>query len=927
MPTGEKATREEVGKRSFEQGQSFETKSAELYRLHKYSVEHGRIFSGRQVDLFLTGRWGDLVVLRAVECKSGDVTVRDIDDFLLKLRLVRREYPAASGTILTGVRFSDAVNAHAATEGITLTTYRDLAASLVDGHRYVSGLQKELASNDRYNLQNFVEPRIALDISGADKPALEILKEWLQDGEARQLTLLGDLGTGKSFLCRKFCQELAAQFLEDPLANPFPVLVDLRETDRELSREGLIVTHFARQGIEGLSFNLFLHALREGNIVLVLDGFDEMASRVSQNVTVRNFSELMRCVEGRAKVLLTCRTHYFRDRTEEEEVLLGTAQNATPESAKDLYWDLIGRNGYRIAYLRPFSISQIREYVRRVRGEQDHKQVLEAIRTTYDLMELSSRPLLLDMIVKTIDRLAERKIDAGTLYQVFTDTWVTRDSWRNVLSKEEKQSFVSALAIRYWQTAQIHFHYTELVEYVKSEFAAKFRDYRVIHEVDHEIRTASFLTRDTHGNYGFAHKSYAEFFLAQHLATELKNGNVDCLAGGKLTPEVASFIRDLLKDHNAASPLEAILVNDYRPIVSENALLMLYCLRLYEAKAKGSERSKLKVELPRGMKLGRAQLSQMNFEQSNMQNADFRGADFSQSVLRGSDLSNSQMELARFDKADLRQAVFHGCTMTNASLASANAIGLDLSHADLASADISYADLSGAIATGAALANVQGTGAMVSTAVGELLGGRTETERLKWKIVADASEKDIWSVIQEELPRIRALSQRMALVDGSDPDDLISEAVIQLASAMRHEGIATPNREELRRVIAATIERILIARRRERDRSVSVVEAGIRNSDYDVVFDDEQIQHLNALLEHLQSDARSAEDPALLYETKHMLAKLRERLSNPHRQMLQALLQGDSIEEIATALSMPPPAIRRGIATIRRAMMDLYGNT
>ncbi len=540
-------------------------------------------------------------------------------------------------------------------------------------------------------------------------------------------------------------------------------------------------------------------------------------------------------------------------------------------------------------------------------------------------MELTtSRPLLLDMIVKTIDRLVSRKISAGTLYQVFTDTWVTRDVWRNVLSTEEKQSFLFALAIRFWQTAEIRFHYLELLEYLKAEFAAKLRDYRSVHEVDHEIRTASFLTRDTQGNYGFAHKSYAEFFLAQYLSRQVKAKDVDCLSGGRLTPEVASFMRDLLTDFDVTGFLETILVQDYRPVVSENALLILYCLRLNNAKNEAKESSRLVVRFPEGMKLAGAQLSQMNLERSSMQRADLQRADFSQSVLRGADLSGALLGLSRLDKADLRDANFSGCTMINASLASTNAIGINLSNANLSSADLSYADLSNAKVVGASFYSVRATGALVSRDLGDLLGGQTANDRLKWKVVTDASEENLWKIILGTLPRIRAMAQLMSLVDGSDSDDITSEAVMQLTALLRRGSGAIPSGDELQRFVSGVIRKIVAERRREKDRLVQLDDEIVWNGGNDVTFSGELTQQLQSALENYQLDARSADDPSSLVEAQQLLEKLIERLSIPHRQILHALIEGSSVEEIVESLQFSPNMIGRGIMTIRRAMRELY---
>ncbi|MDY6876743.1 MAG: hypothetical protein SWK90_11155 [Chloroflexota bacterium] len=61
----------------------------------------------------------------------------------------------------------------------------------------------------------------------------------------------------------------------------------------------------------------------DGRLVLLFDGFDEMAQKVDYQTTVDNFEELARAAEERSKVILTCRTPCFRTSLEAEELLRG----------------------------------------------------------------------------------------------------------------------------------------------------------------------------------------------------------------------------------------------------------------------------------------------------------------------------------------------------------------------------------------------------------------------------------------------------------------------------------------------------------------------------------------------------------------------------------------------------------------------------
>lgn len=779
--------RSERGRQNYQEGYLFEEKVAEIYRLMHYEVVHGRLFAGRQVDLFLTNRLGDLTIYRAIECKAGTVKSDDIDSFIAKLRLVRIEYPYAQGTIISGTDFTDAVSAHAAAEGIQLTLFRDLAAQLLDGHAYSDNLIKECHSNSRYPINLYIEPLIGYQAVGPAVPAFTIVDEWLKDVEWNQLTLLGDVGTGKSFLSRMIAYRLATKFSQNPITNPLPILIDLRNAERQFSLEGLVLTHFAQAGLSRTTFDIFQHALTNGNLVLILDGFDEMAARVTRQVTNRNFHELMRCIQGRAKVLLTCRTHYFKSRTEEEEVILGSKQDYASETARDLYWELIARKGFKIAYLRPFEISQIEEYVRRAKPDTA-KEALKKIRDTYNLMELSQRPMLLEMIVKSIDALNAPEINATTLYEIFTDAWIHRDKWRDVLSPEAKRSFLTALALSLWIEDAPNIHCSRLFDYLHQELAKHIQDEREFIEIDSEIRTASFLVRDDSGNYGFAHKSYAEFFLARHIANELKVHPFNCLDTRRITPEIVHFLRNMVDIPYVESLLESILCHEYRPRISENALICLYGFRrqalISEQDGADLDSDILAVSLPENMDLQGAQLEQVSLEGAELRGADFRQSNLSEAIFSGANLHEAILTDANLEKANLSNTV-----LVSADLSYATLNGCNLENANLYGADLSYADLVDSFLIGSNLEDANLDGAS--------LRGAALPNILKLRIHANLSEEDLpddlkagkqtitekyWDIIERFYPEMLRIAKLFSVVKDVEPEDIVSELVVILVS-------------------------------------------------------------------------------------------------------------------------------------------------
>lgn len=784
--------RSDRGRQSYHDGHSFEERVAELYRLLRYDVEHGRLFSGRQIDIFLKGRFGDLKVFRAIECKIGSVNAQHIDSFIVKLRLVRREYPSIQGTIVSATSFSDAIASQAAQEGIQLTLLRDLTAELFDGHSYVRGLIREFESNDRYLLKLYVEPFMGFEIYGDSSPAFSIVEQWLKDSLWNQLTLLGDVGTGKTFLSRMIAYNLAKSFLENPIENPVPILIDLRNADRQFSLEGLVLTHLAKSGLSQTSFEVFQHALSAGKIVLILDGFDEMASRVTPIVTNRNFHELSRCVKGSSKVLLTCRTHYFKSRTEEEEVILGSGDDYESDTARELYWELISRKGFKIAYLRPFEISQIEDYIERALPK-DSKRAIRKIKKTYNLIELSHRAMLLEMIVKSITRLSDSEINPTTLYRVYTDAWIHRDHWRDVLSADEKISFLKSLANSLWQEEVQIIHHKTLEEYLHKDLSAQIQNNQQFLEIDNEIRTASFLTRDEYGNYGFAHKSYLEYFIALYMADQLNTGTTDVLHTKRISPEVITFLSNLVSLNKIEPLLEKNLCSEYKATLSENSLICLYGFRritaINQQKSDVGKPIDLKVQLPSSVKLNGSKLNQIYLEGAILKNADFREANLSEAIFRKADLSNGIFYGANLEKADFRNCILKSSDMSSTHLIAINLENANLSECNFQNSNLTDAYLINTISENANFDNVISIRAALPDEIRLTVKKRLDEEL----IVSDFNKSNMslsekyWSLIEELRPGMLKSARALSITNNFEAEDLVTDVIIRLLNTQTIE--------------------------------------------------------------------------------------------------------------------------------------------
>ncbi|MFX0210047.1 MAG: pentapeptide repeat-containing protein, partial [Candidatus Hodarchaeota archaeon] len=277
------------------------------------------------------------------------------------------------------------------------------------------------------------------------------------------------------------------------------------------------------------------------------------------------------------------------------------------------------------------------------------KEYLEKIRKTYNLMNLAHRPVLLDMIVRSLPDLirSEREINAAGLYETYTDQWMDRDikSHRTLLdSKEKKSLFMQELAFKMFLTGESSIHYKNMPEPVKQYF--KLEKQPDIDYFSHDIMTCSFLIRDSEGNYRFAHKSFMEFFVAKKFSDEIGNKLKENLGRSPITREISNFLTDLIKDKNYSDILFDFIdytknktLEEDETYIGGNAITILNAMG----------------EKFIGKNFSKTILVSANFEKSNL-----TGVNFSEANLRNSNLNNTILINSNFTRTNLRGVGIHG---------------------------------------------------------------------------------------------------------------------------------------------------------------------------------------------------------------------------------------------------------------------------
>jgi hypothetical protein len=706
----------------YEKAKSFEEKVAELFSLLGYrtTVDYKR--DDMQFDVRLELTMGILPIHALVECKDLDrpVTQQQIREFASKVEYATKEDKLPYQAIFIA-RSGFANNAHQVAKNLRvhLQTYEQLLRSLVDLRPVLDAAVHAFQGTALERL--YIEQDVVFE--GDIKPGVEVERKsltqevlrWLKEPSGTFLALLGDFGCGKTSFSKRLACELALE-ARGKEGTRAPVLIDLREGgSTTVTLESLLTQQFQRLSSQPFNPQALLQLNREGHLALIFDGFDETIAYTEPGRYVENLRQILRAAEGKAKVLMTCRTHYFRDRPEALRRLGKAPAVVTTQGATRLYEEIQDRPGSEIGYLLEFREEQISEYLRKaLLPPADWQAFREQIRNTYNLEDLAERPFLLEIIVKTLPRLLDRQeeVTLADLYESYCESWFSHTDFRLTLTRDRKVALVEYLARLVWDSPENRVHYDLLFEKAAEFFKDRPLTLYDKERIDYEVRTALFLHRDAEGYYSFIHRSFLEFFLARTLRAGLAAGDPGCLALRRITREVAFFLEFWPEAKRIPELAGKVLEASYQAGVSENALLLLYFHALASLGSLVGGAGEPDLHLVRkafaGVRPAQMQLAGANLEGAILPGIDLSGArlvradlrfgDFRKGSAEGADLSEAQL-----DHLDGREASFRKAVLWKA----------DLSFARLTRADLQSADLKGATTVGTALLGAQGAGQVI----------------------------------------------------------------------------------------------------------------------------------------------------------------------------------------------------------------------
>jgi len=392
----------------------------------------------------------------------------------------------------------------------------------------------------------------------------DYLNEWLSESGQRQLAVLGEYGQGKSTATLMWVyHQITKKRVHD---ERIPLLIELRGTSpRNLTPLTLLGAWSAQYN---LNAQALMRLLIAGRLVLIFEGFDEMALIGDSEMRLKHFRTLWQFAYPKAKILITGRPNFFLDE-EELKAALGISK------------PIAGRPYCQALRLSPFKPQQIRDALRSYNSTVQG-QIYGLSKKGGKFLELVSRPSLLHIVAVLWerDRLHE-KVDQLTSAYVM-DLFV-RHSYRRQGLKEldspefmaltslEREYFMSGIAaymaherlpnqITGIQLNDLIVHLIECIpDAVSTESSAisgettqplrerlRETDYGVDH-VKTDVRACGLLIDDpaSSGTFRFGHKSFMEYLFAALLYEYTRERVTDKTKS--LMVATAAEVIDLLK--------------------------------------------------------------------------------------------------------------------------------------------------------------------------------------------------------------------------------------------------------------------------------------------------------------------------------------------------------------------------------------------
>jgi predicted NACHT family NTPase/DNA-binding Xre family transcriptional regulator len=413
-------------------------------------------------------------------------------------------------------------------ENLTCLTFDELIDQDADFTPYLDWLEREISKReiDRYYVDlgctkgefdaDTRSLRGTSKYSVADGGIDRYIDRWLENPVTEHVSILGEFGTGKTWFAFHYagkCLQAYRDAKSKGMPRPrLPLVIPLRDYAKALNVENVLAGFFYTQQNIRLNSEVFDRLNRMGKLLLIFDGFDEMADKIDTQKMTDNFWELAKVVTTNAKVILTCRTEHFPTAQDGRENLGG---ERIPSNAK-----IAVAPKFETLELLKFDDGQIREVLsRRTNGA-----TVKLVMANSQLLDLLRRAVMAEFVLEALPEIeAGKKIDLARVYLYAVRHKMERDitTGRTFTSLADKLYFLCELAWEMLSEDKMTLNYREFPDRLKLLFGKEVESQKHLDHWHYDMMGQTMLIRNDDGDYSPAHRSLLEFFVAYKFAAEL----------------------------------------------------------------------------------------------------------------------------------------------------------------------------------------------------------------------------------------------------------------------------------------------------------------------------------------------------------------------------------------------------------------------
>ncbi len=523
---------------------------------------------------------------------------------------------------------------------------------------------------------------------GPIQDAFDYLGQRIEDTPV--MLVLGDYGSGKSFLIRKFLLKYINLFNNKDFENRtsrLPVyyhLSDFYGVDHDLIVRKLV----SRLNEYGDDYNRisneeFLEMCRNGELLCMLDGFDEIPLLMLYSEPFQKLMQILNVLNtGENRIVITSRPGVFIHEIQQEELI-----------------KLV-----QIMHILPWNEDMFLKYLVMCEGigwhyHKGYSGFNQLIQKTPTLLELTSKPLFCRMLVETSDKINTKnasEIDVSELYNLYISNHLQKDITRSPIKDvEAKIEMMTATATGMLEQNRINLTSDELnatlSKHAQSISSHKLRDFATQDATNYTLLISSWDNK-----VAFSHKSFYEYFVARKGHEELlhlADSPPKILADYKLSTEIIKFLAGFLKKQSAIDAVENLsrvfqkdddrhgYISNKNPLLTRNLFLLLVAHTHIARDIKLPSHTDLTDININGLSTS-AKLLGIGFDGINCAGADFRHI-----TLKNSSFVESKLNRCLFDGADLCEVDFSDADLQGISCRDARFYGACFEDAIVRQAD------------------------------------------------------------------------------------------------------------------------------------------------------------------------------------------------------------------------------------------------